>query len=372
MKVSIFSAFYPFRGGIAQFNARLYRSLETDHGVSAFTFKKQYPDLLFPGTSQYVSDADKADHIPAERIVSSFNPFTYWSAARKVKSSEPDILILNYWMTIFGPFLGIIASRQKRTTKRIALIHNLIPHERRFFDRAFTRFFVKRMDGYVVLSEAVGKDLLELKPDARIKYLPHPWYDHFGEKIGKETAREKLGIAGEKRTILFFGLIRDYKGLDVLISAFSALDSSYQLIIAGEVYSGKEKYVNQISNSGAKDRILFLDRYVPDDEVATLYSSADVCVLPYRTGTQSGVTAASFHFDVPVIATNVGGLKETVGDKGLGKIIDSADSELLKNAIAEYFTDGMSEGYVTNIQKEKQNNSWSHFASELIRFSNSL
>lgn len=372
MKVSIFSAFYPFRGGIAQFNARLFRSLQKDHEVSAFTFKKQYPDFLFPGTTQYVTENDKADKIPAQRVVSSFNPFTYCSAARKVKRSEPDVLILNFWMTIFGPFLGIMSSRQRPQTKRIALVHNLIPHEKRFFDSILTRFFVNRVDGFVVLSESVGKDLQEMKPDARVICLPHPWYDHFGEKMDKVNARKTLSILPDKKTLLFFGLVRDYKGLDVLIDAFEGLDESYQLVIAGEVYSGKEKYLDQSGRSAAKERIFFFDRYIPDDEVPILYSAADVCVLPYRSATQSGVTAASFHFEVPVIATNVGGLKESVGDKGLGNIVEEADPSLLRQAIIDFYTDGKAEAFVSNIRAEKQNNSWDHFATELIRFAKSI
>jgi glycosyltransferase involved in cell wall biosynthesis len=228
------------------------------------------------------------------------------------------------------------------------------------------------MDGFVVLSEAVGKDLLELKPDAKISFMSHPWYDHFGAKIDRTAACNKLGIPSEKKVLLFFGLVRDYKGLDVLISAFSELDDSFQLVIAGEVYSGKEKYLEQIERSGVKERISFLDRYIPDDEVVTLYSAADVCVLPYRTATQSGVTAASFHFEVPVIATNVGGLKESVGDKELGLIIDNADPKLLSTAVENYFSKGLADRFISNIRSEKQNNSWDHFASEMIRFSKML
>ena len=372
MRVSIFSAFYPFRGGIAQFNARLYRSLEKEHSVAAFTFKQQYPGFLFPGSTQYVSKEDKTDMIPAERIVSSFNPFTYCAAAKKVKRSKPDVLVLNYWMTFFAPFLGIMAARQYKSTKRIALIHNLIPHERRFFDRAFTRFFIKRIDGFVVLSEAVEKDLLSLKPDAVVKCFTHPWYDHFGERIDKLKAREQLSIATDKKTLLFFGLIRDYKGLDVLIDAFSKLDDSFQLVIAGEVYGDRQKYLDQIRTSGAADRIAFMDRYIPDEEVSVLYSAADVCVLPYRSATQSGVTAASFHFEVPVIATNVGGLKDSVEDKNLGCIIDKANPDLLKDAIHDFFAEGRASQYISNIQRQKEENSWDHFASELIHFAKSL
>ncbi len=372
MKISIFSAFYPFRGGIAQFNARLVRSLEKENEVSAFTFKKQYPDFLFPGTSQFVGENDLVDKIEAKRIVSTFNPFTYLRAARTIKNTNPALFITNYWMSFFGIFMGLLASKQKKETVKLAIIHNLIPHEKRFFDKWLNSFFLKRYDGFIVMSDSVRNDLLTSKPDAKYIQLNHPWYDHFGEKIAVSEACEKLKISPLKKTILFFGLVRDYKGLDLLIDAFSELNDEYQLVIAGEVYSNLQKYESQIAASKAKDRIYFFNQYVPDTDVQLYFSAADVCVLPYRTATQSGITATSFHFEVPIIATNVGGLKEIIGKSELGLIVEEPNSILLKEAISSYFENNMKEKFQINIRKEKESNTWAKFANSLISFSKTL
>ncbi len=372
MKISIFSAFYPFRGGIAQFNARLVRSLEKENEVSAFTFKKQYPNLLFPGTSQFVGENDLVDKIVAKRIVSTFNPLTYLGAANAIKNSNPDVFITNYWMSFFGIFMGVFASKQSPETKKIAIIHNLIPHEKRFFDKWLNNYFLKRYDGFVIMSESVKKDLLASKTDAKYIQLNHPWYDHFGSKISTLEAREKLKISPTKKTILFFGLIRDYKGLDVLIDAFSGLNDEYQLVIAGEVYSNLQKYEEQIAESKSRDRIFFVNQYIQDSEVQMYFSAADVCVLPYRSATQSGITATSFHFEVPIIATNVGGLNESIGITELGLIVDEPNPKLLQEAISNYFENNLKEKFQINIRKGKEKNSWDNFAKSLISFSKTI
>jgi glycosyltransferase involved in cell wall biosynthesis len=370
-KVAIFSAFYPFRGGIAQFNAKLYRSLEKISIVQAFTFKKQYPDLLFPGKSQYVTDKDIADNIPAKRVVSTFNPLTYGSASRAIDSFKPDIFIANFWMSFFAIFLSRMARMQNRNVKRIALIHNLIPHEKRFFDRYLIMKMLRSYDAFVVLSDAVEKDLLAMRPDAKYLKMEHPWYDHFGEKLPKDEARTLLKVSKNKKTLLFFGLIRDYKGLDVLIKAFSKMDDSYQLIIAGEIYGSPEKYNQLIEMSGNKNIYLF-NAYIPDDEVSLYFSSADICVLPYRSATQSGVTGTSFHFEVPVVATDVGGLRETLKDGQLGVIVEPEDPEALVKAIESMFVANRIESIQLQINNEKTSNSWDAFAVRLLEFASNV
>jgi glycosyltransferase involved in cell wall biosynthesis len=368
MKISIFAAFYPFRGGIAQFNAQLFRSLEKKHQVTAFTFKKQYPDFLFPGTSQFVDSADSVDQIPAKRIVSTFNPFTYFSAARSIRNSSPDIFITNYWMSFFGLFMGVMARRQSKKTTKIAILHNLVPHEKRFFDFWLNRFFVNRFDAFIVMSESVEDELKILKPSAKFIRLNHPWYNHFGELLDRTEARKTLEIHPDKKTILFFGLIREYKGLDLLIEAFSQLSDSYQLLIAGEIYGNEEHYLTQIRSSKAVDRIHFFNRYIPNAEVSLFFSASDVCVLPYRSATQSGITAASFHFEVPIIATNVGGLKEIIGEDKLGIIVAEPKVDLLQAALVRFFEENLSGKFKQNIKAEKKNNSWSKFAESLVLF----
>ncbi len=372
MKISIFSAFYPLRGGIAQFSALLFRSLEKKHTVKAFTFKRQYPDFLFPGETQFVTEKDNADIIPAIPILDSINPITYFFSAKKINKEKSDLYISNYWMTFFGPSMGIIARLLNKNTKQIAILHNVIPHEKRFFDKPFNRFFLNKTDGFVVMSDIVLKDLLSLKPNAKYIRIDHPIYNHFGNKINQKEAQEKLNLSSDKKTILFFGFIRDYKGLDLLIEAMDLLDNSYQLIVAGEVYGSFDKYNTIINNSNSKERIHLFNKYISDDEVSIYFSAADVCVLPYKSATQSGITAIANHFTLPIIATDVGGLKETINHNKTGLIINQPKKEQISESIELYFTSNYKEEFSKNILTENQNHSWDNFTDKLMIFSQTL
>jgi glycosyltransferase involved in cell wall biosynthesis len=364
-RISIFSAFHPFRGGIAQFNERLVIELLKENEVQTFTFKKQYPDFLFPGTTQFVASKNKG--LVAQRIVSTFNPFTYFSGAKKIKQSKPTIFIVNYWMPIFAVFTALFSIFLPKKIKKIALVHNLIPHEKRFIDAFLNRLFLSQYSHFIVLSKAVEQAILSIQPTATIKHIQHPWYDHFGEKIDKQQAKQQLGVSLEKKTLLFFGLIRDYKGLDVLLKSFNQLSEDYQLIIAGEVYGKTEKY-NQLIMKSANTAIYFFNQYIPDDEVAIYFSAADVCILPYKSATQSGITATSFHFEVPLIASNVGGLAEAIENGKTGIIVPPNDEKALILAIEDVFAQGKVEIFQENIRDEKSKNSWVNFSKELINF----
>ena len=375
MKISIFSTFYPFRGGIAQFSALLFRSLEKKHTVSAFTFKRQYPNFLFPGETQYVTENDQADRIPSEQILDSINPLTCISSAKKINTYQPDIYISNYWMTFFGPSLGVLSLFLNKNTKQIAIIHNMIPHEKRFFDKPFNRFYLKRIDGFVVMSDIVLKDLLSLKPKAKFIQLNHPTYNHFGDSVDQQTAIQNLKIADKKYTLLFFGFIRDYKGLDILIDAMSMLDDRYQLIVAGEVYGSFDTYQEQINASSARERIHLFNKYISDEEVPVYFSAADVCILPYKSATQSGITAIANHFNLPVIATDVGGLKESIEDQQNGLIVKEGSVEALKNSIEHYFSNNLKEKFSKNLKERnlaENGNSWDNFTEKLMNFAESI
>ncbi|MCQ2146921.1 MAG: glycosyltransferase [Bacteroidales bacterium] len=374
MRIAILSSFYPLRGGIAQFNASLYNELSKNNVVKAYTFSRQYPQILFPGKTQYVTKDDEAVPVESIALVDTVNPFTWVKAAKVISEFKPDILIMKYWMSWFGPSLGYVARRLKaQGCKVIPILDNVIPHEQRFFDKPLTKYFLSGTTGCVAMCDEVAADLLSIKPDSKYITLPHPLYSHFGEKLQRIECENKLGIRHGMKNILFFGLIRKYKGLDILIQAFDKLPNDYQLVIAGEPYGSFDEYQQLIDASCAKDRIFVFPNYIKDSMVKDYFSCADVTVLPYRSATQSGISSISYHFEVPMIVTDVGGLKSTVGDRGTGIVADVAEPECIRAEIERYFSDErIAKGCIENIRKEKDRLSWESFCNNLIEFSEKL
>lgn len=371
MRIAILSCFYPFRGGIAQFNAHILEELGRDNEVRAFNFTRQYPKLLFPGKTQYVTPEDEAAPVESTAVLDTINPFTWARTARLIRKWQPDLLILRYWMSWFAPSLGYVV--RHCGCKSIAILDNVIPHEPHFFDKPLTKYFLKGCDGFVTLTNAVADDLKALKPDARYEVFPHPVYDHFGEPLTREDACRQLGLDPARKTLLFFGLIREYKGLDILLEAFRGLPDDYQLVIAGEPYGSFEKYQRILDSLPGKDRVKVFPQYIRDSEVKLYFSAADVSVLPYRTATQSGISAASYHFDVPLIVTDVGGLKETIGERGTGLVAPKADPEDVRKEIVRYFEDAsIAPACREAIKKEKERLSWNRFCSCLTAFAKEL
>jgi glycosyltransferase involved in cell wall biosynthesis len=272
-------------------------------------------------------------------------------------------------MSYFGPSLGYITRRMKKHCKVISILDNVVPHEPRFFDTPLTRYFLKGSTGCVTLCEAVSEDLLRIKPDATYTVIQHPLYSHFGKKKDRSEAERKLGLKPGKKNILFFGLIRKYKGLDILLEAFGTLSDDYQLIIAGEPYGSFEPYQQIIDRIPGKERIVAELKYIKDSEVSDYFSAADLAVLPYRSATQSGISSVSYHFEVPMIVTDVGGLKETIGDRGTGIVVSEGTPEAIGKAIETYFENPqIAEDCIRNIRIEKERLSWSGFAERLIGF----
>lgn len=369
-KITFFSALPPFRGGIAQFSEQFRKSLAKKRDVSAFTFQNQYPDFLFPGQSQF-EELNPIFQNP--RIVSTFRPWTYFSSLRKIKKSKGDLFITSYWMSFFGPMMGFWAQFLPEKTVKIALIHNLIPHEKRFFDSAFNRYFLNQYDGFILLSDAVRNDVLEFKPGANTLVLKHPSYEQFGVRMDQKQARDILQVNPAKKTLLFFGLIRDYKGLDSLLEAFSFLDESFQLIIAGEVY-GERNHYDKLIQESKNQQIIFIDQFIPSEDVKVYFSAADLCVLPYKTATQSGIKAMSDVFHLPTLVTRVGGLHEEISENVNGFVIRDASAISLANQIDEIFSDARLEKISQNIQNQLQlkENEWDEFADSVIKFANTI
>jgi glycosyltransferase involved in cell wall biosynthesis len=372
-RIAYLSTFYPFRGGITQFNNLLIKALSEKHACKAYTFKRQYPDLLFPGKTQYVTENDIVEKTHAERILDTVNPISYCSSAKKIRAFEPDLLIMKYWMSFFGPSLGTVAGKlKKKAVKVISILDNVIPHESRFFDKAFTRYFLQRNSGFVVMSNTVKEDLLILQPEAKYVFHSHPLYDHFGSGISKEEARKKLSIPTGKKNILFFGFIRAYKGLDMLIEAMDILGDDYYLIIAGEVYGQDQKYLDLIEKHQLRNKVQAHLRYIEDHEVPLFFSAADVHVLPYTSATQSGILSIAYHFELPVIVTDTGSLREAVEPYNNGLIIEDISIQGIAAMIKKYFSENKEEYYRQNIRDYKKQNSWASLAETIITFAENL
>ena len=369
MKIAILSCFYPYRGGISQFNACLYDELRRNHDVKAFNFSRQYPEFLFPGKTQYVTEDDEAVPVESTSLLDTANPFSYERTYRAIRDWKPDVLIVRYWMSYFAPSLGYVTRKMKRHCKVISILDNVVPHEQRFFDTPLTKYFLKGSTGCVTLCEAVSEDLLKLKKDVAYTVIQHPLYSHFGEKKDRTEAEQRIGLKPGKKNILFFGLIRKYKGLDILLEAFGRLSDEYQLVIAGEPYGSFEPYQQIIDRLPGKERVHKVLKYIKDSEVSEYFSVADLVVLPYRSATQSGISSVSYHFEVPMIVTDVGGLKETIGDRGTGLVSEEGTPEAISREIERYFGDpDICKKCIKNIRMEKKRLSWESFAEKLTEF----
>ena len=365
IKITFFSVLPPFRGGISSFSLMVIQHLKSSVELVPYTFSKLYPKILFPGKSQ--TDNKLKGSFP--RIVSTFNPFSYIGARKKLKKSEPDVFIVNYWMTIFAPMYAFFARGFKDDVLKIALIHNLVPHEKRFFDDYFNRIFLRRYDSFIVLSEQVKNELLTQKPNASCLLLSHPQYTHFGSLCNKEESRSFLGIPQKSKVLLFFGLIREYKGLDLLIQAMNFLDESYYLMIAGEIYGDEGTYEKLISKCKNRN-IILKNAYIPDEDVKYYFSAADLCALPYKKGTQSGVQAVADSFSVPVLVSKNGGLHENLDDGKNGFVLNDLHVEKLAQKIQNIFSGGKIDivrDRLNSIKTQKQNE-WEKFTEDLLEF----
>ena len=373
MKIAVLSCFHPFRGGIAQFNASIVAELGRDHDVKAFNFTTQYPSLLFPGKTQYVEPGDTASKVESEAVLSTVNPLSWSRTTKAIRKWQPDALILRYWMSWFAPSLGWVARHAGPGVKVVGLADNIIPHEPHFFDKPLTRYFLNGLDGCVTLSDSVCRDLLGIRPDIPHTVLPHPVFTHFGDRLPRAEAQARLGLEGDGHNLLFFGLIRKYKGLDILLRAFDSLPSDYRLIIAGEPYGDFSEYAGLIEASPARERIRLFDRYIPDSEVPYFFSAADAVVLPYRSATQSGVGALASHFEVPMIVTDTGSLRSSVEGHGTGLVVDRPEAECVREGILRFFeTPGLRDKFVDNIRQENRQLTWPGFCNGLSAFIKAL
>lgn len=362
--VIIIGPAHPLRGGLASYDERLARAFQSlGDKVSIYTFSLQYPGFLFPGTTQYSSEPAPAD-LNIKVCINSVNPFNWLSVGNELKKLRPDIIVVRYWLPFMGPCLGTILRRVKknRHTKVVCIADNIIPHEKRPGDVPFTKYFVKPVDAFITMSEKVLADLPTFGAGKPARFVPHPLYDNFGEKIDQAAAREYLQIDPIKKIVLFFGFIRKYKGLDILFDAVKLLKEKQdggdiKILVAGEFYEDRKAYDEQVEQLGIKDQLILKTDFIQDSEVKYYLCAADVVIQPYRSATQSGVTPLAYHFEVPMIVTNVGGLPALVPDGKVG-LIAEPDAGSIAEKIMEYFNKG-AETFLPHLKEEKQKYSWS-------------
>ncbi|HQD11584.1 MAG TPA: glycosyltransferase [Chitinophagales bacterium] len=369
MKITILGSAHPLRGGLAAYNERLAREFmyEKDE-VTIETFSLQYPEFLFPGTTQYSSLPKPAD-LTIHVTVNSINPFNWIKTGLKIKRQRPDILVVKFWLPFMAPCLGTICRivRRNQHTRIISILDNIIPHEKRIGDTFFTKYFVNSVDAFIAMSDSVYNDLSVFDQTKPRLLNPHPLFDNYGEAVDKISAIQKLNLDTSKKYLLFFGLIRDYKGLDIVLKAMATeqlRNSDIQLIVAGEYYSNREEYEQLIRELAIKDKVELHTRFIPDDEVYLYFCAADMVVQPYKHATQSGVTQICYHFNKPMLVTNVGGLPEIVPDNKVGFVV-APDEQSVANAILRFYNEEKEQEFVQNIQEEKKKYSWKVMAEKV-------
>lgn len=372
MKIVILGTAYPYRGGLATFNERLAQQFRQEgHTVKIVTFTLQYPSFLFPGKTQYSSDA-APQNLWIERRLNSCNPFNWFKVGRMLRDERPDMLICCYWMAFFAPAYGTVCRIAKRNgvTRCIALVHNMFPHEKNVLDKLFAPYFVHSQDAFVTLSDAVAKDIKSLnsKTQPQVAVSPHPIYDHYGERMSKEEACRQLGLDVKYKYLLFFGLVRAYKGLDLLLDALAKVKDKQpdiRLLIAGEFYEDEDKYRQQIVRNGLEDRVIIRNEFIPDGDLRKYFGAADLIVQPYKSATQSGVTQVAFHFEKPMLVTNVGGLGEIVHHGKMGYAV-APDSQDIAEAIEDYFHANRQAAFTAYLQQEKIKYGWNKMTNTFL------
>jgi D-inositol-3-phosphate glycosyltransferase len=368
-KVFIIGPAYPLRGGLATFDELFCEAFNKQgHDCEIISYSLQYPNFLFPGSTQFDTNGNAPRSIKIHTLINSINPFSWIKTARFIKKQKPDFIVFRFWIPFMGPALGSIARLvNKKGVKILAITDNVIPHEKRAGDTAFAKYFINACDGFVTMSKAVMTDLEKFTDTAHKKYLLHPLYTSFGEKLNKQEARMALGLPEDKQIVLFFGLIRKYKGLDMLLDAMNELKSNPNiiLVIAGEFYEDKQPYLDLIERNQIQHQVILHAKFIANEDVKNYFSAADLVTLPYRSATQSGVTQVSFHFEVPTLVTNVGGLGEIIPDKVAGYVVEP-NGKAIADGIKDYFENDRMHSFTEGMIREKQKYDWKIFVDEVI------
>lgn len=370
MKIIIVGTAYPYRGGLANYNERLARQFSNEgHDVEIWTFTLQYPSFLFPGKTQYSNSPAPSD-LRITRCVHSCNPLNWLKVGHQLRRMAPDLLIIKFWLPFMAPCFGTIAriARKNGKTRVISILDNIIPHEKRIGDHAFAKYFVGAVDGFVAMSESVLNDVRTFDDRKPKAFCPHPLYDNFGATLSREEALTRLGLDTSYRYLLFFGLIRDYKGLDLLLDALALSRDKLgktKLIVAGEFYNNGDQYAQQCERLNLQDLIVWHTEFVPDEEVCNYFCAADLIVQPYKSATQSGVTQIAYHFERPMLVTDVGGLAEIVPDGRCGYVV-SPNAESIATALTSFCTTDNTQTFQQGLQEEKKKYAWDKMTEAIL------
>lgn len=373
-KVIIIGSAYPFRGGgMASYNERLAKEFTTQgYNTFIYTFSLQYPKMFFPGTTQYSTELPPAD-LKIKVCINSINPFNWIRIGNELRKIKPEIIVVRYWLPFMAPCFGTILRKVKKNkyTKIVCIADNIIPHEKRVFDTFFTKYFVSSIDAFITMSKGVLHDLQKFVKNKPSQFTPHPLYDNFGEAISKDAAREYLKINLDEKIILFFGFIRKYKGLDILLKAMKILKDQNQnikLLIAGEFYDDRRKYDEIIDSSDIRSNLILHTDFISDSEVKHYLCAADCVVQPYRNATQSGVTPLAYHFERPMIVTNVGGLPDIVPDKKVGLVAEPNSKDIADKIL--YFFQLGENYFLPHLREEKKKYSWDNMVKMIVILAN--
>ena len=374
-RVIIIGPAHPLRGGLATFNQRLANAFtDQGHTCSLLSFSLQYPDFIFPGTTQYSSEP-APENLRIDTKINSINPVNWIRTGNWLKKQQADLIIVRFWLPLMGPALGTILrrARKNKKTKIICIADNVIPHEKRPGDKPFTRYFLKSCDAFITMSEKVMSDLRLFEKTKPALLVSHPLYDNFGAILPKTEARTHLGLPADEKIILFFGFIRKYKGLDLLFEAMALpaiKNAGIRLLVAGEFYEEEKGYQAQIDQLGIREQLYLRTDFIPDSEVKYYLSAADAVIQPYRNATQSGVTPLAYHFEKPMVVTNVGGLPALVPDKKVG-LVTEPDPAAIAGGILQFYQLG-EDYFIPHLREEKKKYSWDRMVSSLTQLANDI
>ena len=362
LTIAILSPAHPLRGGIAASTERLATALLADgHQVRIYSYKLQYPDWLFPGKTQY-SDDPAPEGLHIEPIINTVDPLNWMTVGRRLSAEAPDLVIVRYWLPFLAPALGTILRRVRRNghTRVIAITDNIIPHEKRPGDNFLTGYFLKAVDGVIVMSRSVLAEIRQFSRTLPVSYVPHPIYDNYGHRVDRATALHYLGLSPDYRYLLFFGFVRAYKGLDLLLWALAderLRKMPLRLIVAGEFYEEQERYEALLDKLNLRDRVIIRADFIPAEEVRYYFGAADLIVQPYRSATQSGISQMAYHFEKPMLVTRVGGLPEIIEDGVVGYVVE-IDPKPIAEAIVDFFAGDRKATFTEGVRRAKDRFSW--------------